>query len=243
VFASAALWVQLAAAHAPPDRPDGAGARQVEAHLKVRARGLPESERIGLAAVILDEAARARLDPLFILAIIEVESGFDPEALSDRGARGLMQLLPSTLHHEASRWRLPAGDPTDPVLNVRTGVRYYQRLLRAFKSHELALMAYNAGPSRIRGYLKAGPVPDRFRGYPRRVRAELRRIRQRAAPEPARAAGSVAPRASRRSDHGPGAPAAKAGRGPGLELQHRPDVDGERLRQGGRVGGARRGFR
>jgi soluble lytic murein transglycosylase-like protein len=156
----------------------------VEVHVQARATRLPERERVALAAVILDEAARARLDPLFILAIIEVESGYDPDALSHRGARGLMQVLPSTLRQEATRWKLGPGDPADPVLNVRTGVRYYRRLLRIFKTQELALMAYNAGPSRIRGYLKSGPVPDRFHAYPRKVHAALRRLRQRVAPRP-----------------------------------------------------------
>jgi soluble lytic murein transglycosylase len=151
---------------------------RIETRLAQRVPALAESDRIRLADTIVEEAFAASLDPLLVLALIEVESGFDPSALSGRGARGLMQLRPSTLRHEAARWRLPGSDPSDPVLNVKAGVRYYRRLLTAFRNHEeLALMAYNAGPQRISGYLKAGEVPDRFRAYPKRVRAELRRLR------------------------------------------------------------------
>jgi soluble lytic murein transglycosylase-like protein len=63
-------------------------------------------------------------------------------------------------------------------MNVRAGVRYLHRLVKAFGHEDLALMAYNAGPNRILGYLRAGEIPERFRVYPRRVRAELHRLRR-----------------------------------------------------------------
>jgi len=140
---------------------------------------LDEEERVRLATAIAEEAEEASLDPLLVLAVIGVESGFDPEAVSERGAQGLMQLRPSTMQREVERARLEADDPEDPVLNVRAGVRYYRRLLDAFRqNHDLALMAYNAGPQRISRLLREeGGVPERYRGYPRRVRAELRRLR------------------------------------------------------------------
>ncbi len=150
----------------------------MHAHLASRVPGLAERDRIRLAAAILEEAELAGLDPLFVLAVIEVESGYDPGALSERGARGLMQLRPSTLRHEAARSQLLGDDPSDPVLNVKAGVRYYLRLLNLFGSQELALMAYNAGPNRISGYLRSGGVPDRFQAYPRRVHTEFKRLRK-----------------------------------------------------------------
>jgi len=136
-------------------------------------------EHLRLAAAISSEAAQAGLDPLFVLALIEVESGFDAEAVSRRGARGLMQLKPATFQREVERHRLDSADPADPVLNVRAGIRYYARLLHDFRqNHELALMAYNAGPQRISKLRREdGGIPDRFRAYPRRVNAELRRLR------------------------------------------------------------------
>jgi soluble lytic murein transglycosylase-like protein len=146
--------------------------------------GLPESDRTRLADVIYDEAKAASLDPLFVLAVIAVESGFDHGAESDRGARGLMQLRPETLRREAARSRLKGEDPDDPILNVRAGVRYFRRLVRAFGSTDLALMAYNAGPNRILRYLEEeGEVPDRFLVYPQKVAGELQRLQRRPRPQ------------------------------------------------------------
>ncbi len=158
----------------------------LEHHLAERMPALPESDRTRLADVIYDEAREASLDPLLVLAVIAVESGFDHVAESDRGAVGLMQLRPSTLRHEAARSGL-GHDLEDPVLNVRAGIRYFRRLLRAFGSTELALMAYNAGPNRILRYLKEDEeIPERFLAYPKKVNRELRRL-QRSAPHGAAA--------------------------------------------------------
>jgi hypothetical protein len=156
------------------------GLRRLETMLADRMPGLPESDRTRLADVIYEEARAASLDPFFVLAVIAVESGFDHEAESERGARGLMQLRPSTLRGEAARSRLEGADPDDPVLNVRAGVRYLRRLVRAFGSTDLALMAYNAGPNRILRYLQEeGAVPERFLVYPQKVNGELRRLKRR----------------------------------------------------------------
>jgi soluble lytic murein transglycosylase-like protein len=136
------------------------------------------ADRNRLAAVIYEEAKAASLDPFFVLALIAVESGFDHVAESERGARGLMQLRPSTLRSEAERSRLGA-DLDDPVLNVRAGIRYLRRLVQAFGSTDVALMAYNAGPNRILRYLQdEGAIPERFLVYPEKVNGELKRLRR-----------------------------------------------------------------
>jgi soluble lytic murein transglycosylase-like protein len=155
-----------------------ASARGIAQLLEDRMPDAEEADRARLAAAIAEEAEEARLDPLFVLAVIEVESGFDQEAVSQRGAHGLMQLKLSTFRSEAQRGQLGA-DFGDPVANVRAGVRYLRRCLDAFRQDsELALMAYNAGPQRIsRLRREEGGVPERYRGYPRRVRAEWRRLR------------------------------------------------------------------
>ncbi|ACL65996.1 Lytic transglycosylase catalytic [Anaeromyxobacter dehalogenans 2CP-1] len=150
----------------------------IDAQIAARMPGLADGDRTRLASTIVLEAEAARIDPLLVLALIEVESSFDARALSGAGAKGLMQLRESTLRRELERVGLPAGDPHDPVLNVRAGVRYLRRLLDAFGREEVALMAYNAGPNRILGYLREGAIPQRFHVYPRRVKAELRRIRR-----------------------------------------------------------------
>jgi len=151
---------------------------QLDDQLAARIPQLEDADRRHLARTIVAEAEAARIDPLLVLALIEVESSFDPDARSDRGAGGLMQLREATLRRELERSRLPDGDPYDPVTNVRAGVRYLRRLLDAFGREEVALMAYNAGPNRILGYLREGAIPERFHVYPRRVKAEHRKLRR-----------------------------------------------------------------
>lgn len=152
---------------------------------------LDDDVRERLAATIVLEANAASIDPLLVLALIEVESRFDPEALSGRGALGLMQLREPTLRREIERHGLD-DDLGDPVTNVQAGVRYLRRLLDAFGREEIALMAYNAGPNRILGYLREGEIPQRFHAYPRRVRAEVRRLRRSLGQERAPAVASEA---------------------------------------------------
>ncbi len=158
------------------------GLRRLDTTLAERMPDLPESDRTRLADVIYEEAKGAALDPFLVLAVIAVESGFDHAAESEQGARGLMQLRPSTLRREAQRSQLEGADLDDPILNVRAGVRYFRRLVRAFGSTDLALMAYNAGPNRILRYLEEeGAVPERFLSYPQKVYGELRRLKRRQA--------------------------------------------------------------
>jgi hypothetical protein len=171
---------------APPCEPGPAGLLDwVDGELLARIPQLDTLARRLLARTIVAEAENARIDPLLVLALIEVESSFDPDALSERGAMGLMQLREPTLRQELERAGLAAGDPNDPVANVQAGVRYLRRLLDAFGREEVALMAYNAGPNRILGYLREGEIPPRFHVYPRRVKAELRRLRRSMGAEPA----------------------------------------------------------
>src|SRR5512141_2295162 len=151
---------------------------RVDRELFVRISAIDAFERRLLARTIVAEAVAARIDPLLVLAVIEVESSFDREALSERGAMGLMQLRAPTLRRELERAGLEPDFPNDPVANVQAGVRYLRRLLDAFGPVDVALMAYNAGPNRILGYMREGEIPSRFQVYPRRVKAELRRLRR-----------------------------------------------------------------
>jgi hypothetical protein len=176
------LALPTVAAHgaAPASSTRWKGAPRVYAEVDRRARRLRADERARIARVILEESARAELAPILVLAVIEVESGYDVGAVSPVGAVGLMQLMLPTMREELALAGAVARDPFDPVANVRAGVRYLGRLVEAFSNLELALMAYNAGPNRIRRHLHAGSVPARFHGYPRDV---LRRA-ARLAPSP-----------------------------------------------------------
>jgi soluble lytic murein transglycosylase-like protein len=151
---------------------------RVAARFEQRLVGLDELEQRHLARALVDEAERAGIDPLLVLAVIQVESSYRLAARSEKGALGLMQLLEPTLREEATLAGEDAANPLDPRTNVRMGIRYLRRLLDLFGKQDLALMAYNAGPNRILGYLRGDGIPERFREYPRRVRAELRRLRR-----------------------------------------------------------------
>lgn len=213
------------ASHAGGEVPWTAVAHRVYDEVERRMQARSPSQRHRIARTVLEESARAAIDPLLVLAVIQVESAFDPRAVSPVGAAGLMQLLGPTMREELDRWRLGAADPFDPVANVRAGVRYLERMLGAFDDLELALMAYNAGPGRIRRHLRDGGVPERFLAYPRSVGRVRARLAARGAsatiaaahapPErgaPAGGTGELAPSPLRRPDPalGPLAPVAVA---------------------------------
>jgi soluble lytic murein transglycosylase-like protein len=173
----------MGAAHVQPDL--RGLATRVHAQVAARMRHLDGATQRRVARTILVEAERAGLDPLLVVALIHVESSFDPHAVSSAGAVGLMQLREGTMRSEVERSRLPSADPRDPVASVQAGVRYLRRLIGTFGGVDHALMAYNAGPARILGHLRRGPIPERFHVYPRKVKGEMERMRQAlAAPAP-----------------------------------------------------------
>jgi soluble lytic murein transglycosylase-like protein len=160
------------AAHAPPGRPAEsrlAGDPQVAAvaaQLAARPTALdaPEIERV--AAAIVEEADLRGFAPGLVLALIEVESGFDSFAVSHKGAMGLMQVLPVTgrpLARELGiEWRGPRT-LFDPVANVRIGLAYLESLCERFGHLPTALAAYNEGPSAVGRRVRSGePVPASY---------------------------------------------------------------------------------
>ncbi len=119
--------------------------------------------KIPYGALIEETADRYRLDSLLLAAVVQTESGFDPMAVSPRGAQGLMQLMPVT----AQTYGLER--PHEPRSNVRAGARYLRDLLRRFDDDlELALAAYNAGPAAVRKFRGVPPYRE-TRHYVRRV--------------------------------------------------------------------------
>jgi soluble lytic murein transglycosylase len=138
--------------------------------------GLWGDDRRRVLAVIVRESRRHGLDPLMVAAVIEIESRFDPLAVSPAGAYGLMQLMPLTARELfPGKERLKAAHLFDPVLNVELGTAYMAQLFRRFDGDlPRALIAYNAGPSVARGVVRGSASHRRLQAYPRAVLAAYR---------------------------------------------------------------------
>jgi len=114
-------------------------------------------------------STRNNIDPDLIFSVIRAESGFNPNAVSRKGAQGLMQLMPQT-----AAW-LGVENAFDPAANVEGGTRYLGQLLARYHNDlALALAAYNAGPERVEQYQGVPPYAE-TRVYVARVIRDLNR--------------------------------------------------------------------
>ncbi len=107
-----------------------------------------------LNAIVTRHAKSAELEPDLVRAVIQVESSFNPRARSHKGAMGLMQVMPVT----ATMYSV--SDPYDPDQNVGAGTRYLRKMLNSFGTLELALAAYNAGPTAVTRFGGVPPYPE-----------------------------------------------------------------------------------
>jgi len=96
--------------------------------------------------IISECAAKYRVEPALVKAMIRAESAFDPNAVSPSGARGLMQLMPATARHHG------VSKVDDPRQNIRGGVGHLRSLLDRFHDMKLAIAAYNAGAASVTRY-------------------------------------------------------------------------------------------
>ncbi len=123
----------------------------------------PVIEPLPFDRLVENTATESQVDPRLVHAIIQVESEYNPRALSPKGAMGLMQLIPSTAR------RFGVADPFDPAENVRGGVSYLRHLLDMFGGDvPLSVAAYNAGENAV---LRAEGIPriQETQAYVRRV--------------------------------------------------------------------------
>lgn len=122
----------------------------------------PEVEEYDLEEIIKEYAKEYNVPPALVKAVIKVESNYDPFAVSVCGARGLMQLMPSTA------LEMQVEDIFDPSQNIGGGVQYLARMLELFNDDlKLALAAYNAGPGNVLRYGGVPPFKETRKYVPR----------------------------------------------------------------------------
>ena len=121
---------------------------------------LPTETMFEIAEAVSRESDRHGIDPALLISVIMVESRFRHDAVSEKGAIGLMQLLPSTAVALADELNVPWGGDVhllDPRLNIELGAHYLNRLLDLYKGDvSLALTAYNKGPGYVQNMLDSG---------------------------------------------------------------------------------------
>jgi len=130
--------------------------------LSAKLAALPDA---GLEPMIARHSGDQNLDPKLVRALIQAESGYNVKAVSNKGAIGLMQLMPDTASE------LKIRNPYDPDQNIRGGTLYLRQMIDHFAGKvELAIAAYNAGPGAVE---KHGGIPPfaETRDYVRRVLA------------------------------------------------------------------------
>jgi soluble lytic murein transglycosylase-like protein len=138
--------------------------------------GVPESDGIRTTktalseyshrydSIVLEHATRQSLRPDLVRAVIQVESGFNPRAVSPKGAMGLMQLMPQTAR------QLGVHNAFDPAENIRGGCAYLRQLLNRYNGNEeLALAAYNAGADAVDRHGQKVPPYQETREYVKKV--------------------------------------------------------------------------
>ncbi len=156
--------------HIKPQLPLGVGSNaMVEQVSTILMNRLPKNyhpQVDEIALHIVEVSKEFAFDPLFILAVIEIESSFRPKVKSTAGAVGLMQIQAATARYVAEKYGITnykeAKDLLDPLVNIRIGVSYLSYLRAKYADMESALMAYNYGPSAVRRFSLSAPQRSKY---------------------------------------------------------------------------------
>jgi hypothetical protein len=142
---------------------------------------LPAPPPAAIDHVVREVAAANQVDPLLVHAIIQVESAYNPYAVSPKGAEGLMQLIPSTAREMGVR------NSFDSRQNIEGGVRYLRQLQNSFADLRHVLAAYNAGEAAVKRYGGIPPYTE-TQEYVYKVGRRLGELRRSQRPQSDRAA-------------------------------------------------------
>jgi soluble lytic murein transglycosylase-like protein len=146
------ISVSYSATFESPFEPDIRDLREFEPERERSASNEEQVSKDPYMPIILAAANQYKVDPAIIRAIIMAESSYNPKAISSRGARGLMQLMPRTAKS------LGVKDSFNPEQNIHAGVKYFSQLLNKFNGDpSLALAAYNAGSRKVKKYKGVPP--------------------------------------------------------------------------------------
>lgn len=112
--------------------------------------------------IIQKEAAKNNLDPYLVLAIIKTESNFDKYTISNKKAKGLMQIMESTAKEiDNGEYNVNEVNIFDENINISLGCKYLSLLIKKYKgNYYLAIIAYNAGMGNVDSWIEQGLVPD-----------------------------------------------------------------------------------
>jgi soluble lytic murein transglycosylase len=125
---------------------------------------LKDEKLKSISEAVYDESTRYNLDYRLVLAIMKVESNFRYDAVSAKGARGLLQVKPSLARYIAEdvgvTWQ-GANTLDEPEKNIKIGVHLFSQLLKDFQNIHMALHAYHVGPARLREILTEKKIPQK----------------------------------------------------------------------------------
>jgi soluble lytic murein transglycosylase len=130
-----------------------------------------------ISRAIIQESQKYKLDPFFLIAVIQTESKFDPRVIGSHGEIGLMQVKPDTAEWIVEKYNLEVPkefDLKDPAVNIRIGAAYMSYLRESFpKKPSRYIAAYNMGPRRVRELTLKKQTPKE---YPTRVLDNYRQL-------------------------------------------------------------------
>jgi soluble lytic murein transglycosylase-like protein len=134
-------------------------------------REAAKGDKEDILRAVKKSSSRHGMDEKLIQAVIKVESNFESEAVSHKGAEGLMQIMPETQKELGMR------EAFDVEENIEAGIRYLKKQYQRFGSWDLALAAYNAGPESVNRYGGIPPYPETV-DYVKKVLKEYGRLQR-----------------------------------------------------------------